>query len=164
MLYLGIDTGKNNIGYAVYDSSINKIIDYGDINPVRNSIDKKEISYCDLTEKLYVRILGKYTFKQAILEKIFATAQTLPNVYAAIEATGVIKQCLEAEGIEFCTISPKSAKKAFAGNGNASKEDIAKCVGNRFDIFGQSTHTNDAIAIVTGWYMDNHVTTVLPRG
>ena len=59
-------------------------------------------------------------------------------------------------GQEFEEINPKTVKKNIAGNGNATKEEVAKCL---VDYVGERKYAtddeSDALAIGIGWLIEN---------
>ena len=59
---------------------------------------------------------------------------------------------------EFEEINPKTVKKNIAGNGNATKEEVAACLEN---YVGKRTYItddeSDALAIALGWLIENNL-------
>lgn len=67
------------------------------------------------------------------------------------ELNGLYKLCLDQNGIPFDVVPPSSVKKAVAGSGKASKEEVAAALGNWIlnikDHTFNNTDESDAVAI-----------------
>ncbi len=151
---LGIDPGINTTGYAVI-RILNRscsIVDKGYIRPPKGRPFARRLSF------LYESVLS-------ILEDFRPTVVVVEEIYSHISypytsvlmghARGVIFLAIDKASARLQTISASRVKKAIAGRGNASKEQIRGVLkqlyglGEEFDAY--PLDVSDALALATGY-------------
>lgn len=146
MIILGIDPGTTRIGYGVIEKSGNnyEFIDAGLIT----TKNKKQGSKLIEINKKIISLVNKFNPEKAGVEKLFFSKnkKTALNVS---EARGVIIYSLTKKSIPITEVSPNKAKTSVTGNGNASKDAVAKMVGYILNIDTNKyiDDTTDALAI-----------------
>lgn len=159
-MIIGIDPGVNNIGLAVLSDDASSVL-----ATHLWSIGKPELKgYDEFVNQLH-HFLHELNldFDTAILaiEKPFFTPKTLANNIRTLEVIGLMKytayMCVKEENL--IMISPKAAKKAITGNGNASKELVIEAVNTRYTLYADTSvsHIADAIAIGYTAYVQRQV-------
>lgn len=136
MRILGIDTGYVNVGVSLYNSDTNEVEYYS-----HYSSTGRFGFYCwffDLFSELKPDLI--------VLEKPYYSFRSASELQV-IEYTGTLKLIAEMQEIDYICISPKTAKKEFTGNGNASKQVIIDKVKEVFNIELDNNHIADSIAI-----------------
>lgn len=138
-IILGIDTGKQNIGLASYDTVSQEVTCY----PNQSSLMLKDY-YND-----FQYFIVKGNFDLVVFEKPFFTTKTLNRNITTLETIGIQKLVCEQNFLPYYEASPKTVKKHMTGNGNAKKEDVIEAINNKFDLKlnVSNSHVADAVAI-----------------
>lgn len=154
MRILGIDPGTNLFGYAIIDG-INKpqLINSGTLN-----ISKTINHYSKLSQILEFVIKTIEDFKPQVLsiESQFY-AKNIQVMFKLGRIQGVCIAAAISNNLEVFEYSPREIKLSTTGNGNASKQQVAKMlnyilsINNSFDKFDET----DAIAIALTHYFKN---------
>ncbi len=146
MIILGIDPGTTRIGYGVVKKTGNeyKFIDAGLINTKNKNQSDRLIEI----NKEIVSLVNKFNPEKAGVEKLFFS-KNKKTALTVSEARGVIIYSLTKKSIPIINISPNKAKISVTGNGNASKDAVAKMVGYILNIKTDKyiDDTTDALAI-----------------
>lgn len=143
---LGIDPGLANTGYAVISrNSVGKcrLLASGSIktDPKQTPAARLLQIYQEMSERIFA-----HHPKLVAIEKVYFNR----NVSSAITTGSVIGVCLlsaEIVGIETVLITPKQAKAAATGTGQASKETMKKFIGRILDTEIRNHHEVDAAAL-----------------
>ena len=160
MIVWGIDASLSSTGWCIVDNK--KIIDYGKI------VTRKK-DYIDDDERLdYIfsqldKITKKHSIDMAVLEKSTYKGNSR-STGQLNELNGMVKGLCNIKRIPLCRLYPTTIKKIVAGNGRASKEEVAKYIReNVIDIGEYSNKCNkrekidktsdiyDSIAAVIAW-------------
>lgn len=143
---IGIDTGVQHLGLAVYSVNLKEFLYLNEYNAK---------SYANL-RKFIVDLFSFYKISNIIYEKPFFTPVTLPNNIRTLEIIGIIKLVAEELNIPVHHLSPATIKKQITGNGRAKKEDIMQALVRRFKDkeydWNKSSHISDAAAVAISWY------------
>jgi len=127
-IILGIDPGTISLGYAIIEVK-NDIIKTVEIN----LIDLKKIA--NINEKLkkiydtLVNVINKYNVDLLAIESPFY-GKNVQSMLKLGKAQGIAIACSLASNIDFVEYSPKKIKQSVTGNGNASKEQVARILLN----------------------------------
>jgi len=143
MRILGIDPGLAKVGFAVLENK--KIINCGILKTNKKTPFSQRLQ--QISQDLE-KIINKFKPQKAGIEKLFFV-KNITNGISVAHARGVILKTLTDYQIPIYEISPKDAKIAVCGFGNASKNQIQKSIQLIFNlpqkpIFYDSA---DAIAI-----------------
>jgi crossover junction endodeoxyribonuclease RuvC len=125
MIVLGIDPALRNIGYAVLEkngSQINYIHGGTLINKHQDLSLGLHYIYSSFED-----IILKYKPNTIALEKIFININPISSITLSY-ARGVIISVIGKYGIALVEFAPNYIKKAIAGNGKATKEQMMKMV------------------------------------
>ena len=121
-ILLGIDPGSYTTGFAVLEKTTSvKVLDYGAILCKRSdSADKRLLHIVTELEK----ILDKYHPDVLSMEGVFF-AKNPKSALMLGQVRGAVLVTCSRYGLSFAEYSPRSVKMAVAGNGAASKEQVA---------------------------------------
>ncbi len=125
-IILGIDPGTNVMGYGLLLIKGNKfsVIQYGVIHL------KKYASHELKLKKIFDRvtsIIEEYAPDEVALEAPFY-GKNVQSMLKLGRAQGVAMAAALSKEIAITEYAPKKVKKAVTGNGNASKEQVAKMI------------------------------------
>jgi len=147
MIILGVDPGTRNTGFGVIDFEKNSstLLHFGSIklDGEKPISERLVIIYSKLTA-----VIEAYKPKVIAVETAFY-AKNISSTMKLGHARGVILLAAAQSGAQILEISPREIKRHITGNGNASKEQVAKMVQlmlkltDDFPVFDMS----DAIAI-----------------
>ncbi len=142
MRVLGIDPGLRATGYGILEEG-KRVLDAGTIRPRGDAVAERlyEIynSICEL--------IDEWQPDWAAIEEVIYHK----NVSSALllgAARGVTLLALHQKGVKIREFSPTSVKLIVAGNGRASKEQVAYMVRKMLNIEDNlSDHATDALAV-----------------
>lgn len=114
------------MGYGVIEvgGGKDRCLTYGSIKtPANKPLGERLLSlYRQLTE-----VIERYEIGSAGIERLFFSVNAKTAMDVA-EARGVIRLCLEQNGIRYLELGPGEIKSAVSGNGRASKMEMQKMV------------------------------------
>lgn len=147
MIILGIDPGTVRIGYGVIKrtGSLCSFVSSG-LLPISASEQGKQLIQ---TEKLLSSLIKKYSPDVVGVEKIFF-AKNVKTALNVAHARGVIIATIaKHKKTSLCELGPSEIKLAVAGDGNASKDAVARMVGQflKKSQIGVIDDVSDALAI-----------------
>ena len=151
MRILGIDPGTNLLGFAIIDCNIKpQLVNSGTIN-----ISKTKDHYTKLSHILSFVIETINNFKPDVLsiESQFY-AKNIQVMFKLGRIQGVCIAAAISSNVSVVEYSPREIKLSMTGNGNASKEQVAKMLNYILSInytFEKFDET-DAIAIALTHY------------
>jgi len=147
MIILGIDPGTTRIGYGAIRASGNSLVHIAsgvlDITPTpTNAEHLREIGRA--LQKLIIDIKPE----KIGVERLFFS-KNKKTALAVAEARGVILETIAKERILLYELTPNEVKLAVTGNGNSSKQAVAKMVSLllHFDTNNLLDDATDALAI-----------------
>ena len=128
MIILGVDPGLNATGYGIIDAGSPqlRVITAGDIRP-----PKKQ----PLAERLGVihdelcRLITRFRAETLVLEKIFTHHHHVTTAALMAHARGVACLAAQEHGLPLAEYPSTHVKKSLTGNGAASKDQVARMVG-----------------------------------
>ena len=131
-IILGIDPGTNIMGYGLIISKEKKIslVDFGEINM---SKIKDHYLKLDKVYKSVIDIIDTYKPDEIAIEAPFF-GKNVQSMLKLGRAQGVAMAAGISRQIPIKEYSPKKIKMAITGNGNASKEQVAKMLQNLLQI------------------------------
>lgn len=147
MLILGLDPGSRHTGYGLVEKKDRALraVDYGRFScpasqPVPNRLAEMARQLGDLIEQWQPRF--------AVLETPFHGLNTRSLVVLA-QARGALLAVLAARDLEIGEYSPAEVKSAVAGQGRASKEQVARMVKLQLSLVDDnlSSDASDALAM-----------------
>lgn len=148
MVILGIDPGLNATGYGIVEALSDhlRFIAAGDIRP-----PKKE----PLAQRLgaihdeLLRLMERYRPDTIVLEKIFTHYRHVTTATLMAHARGVACLVAQERGLPLAEYPPTQVKKSLTGSGHASKEQVARMVGQWLHQAEESwsADTTDALAL-----------------
>jgi len=122
---LSIDPGTREMGYAFFDKE--KLIHNGVRTFPRNKSPHETLKE---GRKVILRLIRDFRPQVLVYEKaFFANNKTaaLVNVFAdEIKAIG------KRKGLKVISFAPSTVKKFLTGNGNASKEEVARLITSKY--------------------------------
>ncbi len=126
MKILGIDPGTNILGYAIIDGEKQniKIVTSGilDLRRINGTFQKLNAIYTKITE-----LLDSYPVEQAAIESPFY-GKNVQSMLKLGRAQGVAIAAVMQKGVPIYEYAPRKVKIAVTGNGNASKEQVARMI------------------------------------
>lgn len=128
MLILGIDPGLNATGYGIIETGADRLraVIAGDIRPPAKQ---------PLTERLGVihrelsALISRHRPAVAVLEKIFTHHSYVTTATLMGHARGAACLAVQEHGLTLAEYPPTQIKKSLTGSGAASKEQVARMVG-----------------------------------
>ena len=128
MVILGVDPGLSATGYGLIDAGSPRlrIITAGDVRPPKNQ---------PLAERLGVihdelsRLITRFRAQTLVLEKIFTHHNHVTTAALMAHARGVACLAAQEHGLPLAEYPPTQVKKSLTGNGAASKDQVARMVG-----------------------------------
>jgi len=135
--FLALDPSSTITGYAIFD---NGLLTYGTISTKGTPYPQRFVRLESDLEML----LNKYKFTEVCIEGGSYGKYKVSELQVAIKT--IKKWCMNRQ-LGFRDYAPKHIKKAVTGNGNASKDDVAKVVHREWIIGEATSHETDAIAV-----------------
>ncbi len=154
-IILGLDPGTNVMGYGVIlarGSSL-KLLQFGVIHLSR--LDSHELRL----KKIFDRVLGlvdEFSPDEVALEAPFY-GKNVQSMLKLGRAQGVAMSAALHRGIPIVEYAPKKVKQSVTGNGNASKEQVAKMLMQIFEFreLPKLLDASDALAVAVCHYYQN---------
>ena len=147
MIILGIDPGTTRIGYGVIRASGNSLIHVAsgvlEINPA--STDAEHLHEIGRALEKLITDIGP---EKIGVERLFFS-KNKKTALSVAEARGVILETIAKKHIFLYELTPNEVKLAVTGNGNSSKQAVAKMVSLllHFDTKTLLDDATDALAI-----------------
>jgi crossover junction endodeoxyribonuclease RuvC len=148
MIVLGVDPGLNATGYGVMRAEADRLslIAAGDIRPPRGKplTNRLEFLHDELS-----RLIVRHHPATMVLEMVFTHHSYVATAALMAHARGVACLAAQQHGLAFAEYPPARVKKALTGNGNASKSQVARMVGQWLgcDDPSLSSDATDALAL-----------------
>lgn len=146
-IILGLDPGTNVTGYGVISSQQNriKLLKYGVIRLGRSGTH--EIRLKKIFDEV-LRLLDEFMPDEVALEAPFF-GKNVQSMLKLGRAQGVAMAAALSRQIPITEYAPKKVKQAVTGNGNASKEQVARMLMHQFGIkqAPQLYDATDALAV-----------------
>ena len=127
MRILGVDPGTLVMGYAVVEHGRGGrllAVEYGVIRPKRSGVIAERLGWIQKELEL---VIERSRPDVVALEKVFA-GKSIPSAVRIGEARGTVLAAASRAGVEVAEYTPAEVKKAVAGSGRASKEQIQEMV------------------------------------
>lgn len=148
MVILGIDPGLQATGYGVIteERSVLRLVDAGDIRPPRTHLLARRL---DTIHRALAALMARHRPDTAVLEKIFTHHHHVTTAAMMGHARGVACLAVQEQGVALVEYLPTLVKKSLTGNGHASKEQVARMVGQWIGIreASWSADATDALAL-----------------
>ena len=146
-MILGVDPGLNITGYGVISLQAERmeLVAAGDIRPPKSRplaerLQALHAALCD--------VIARYRPSVAVLEKIFVHHGHVTTAALMAHARGVVCLAVQERGIELAEYLPTHIKKSLTGRGQASKDQVARMVGQWVSVeAGWSSDATDALAL-----------------
>ena len=154
-IILGIDPGTNIMGYGLVIAEEKKIslLDFGEINM---SKIKDHSLKLDKVYKSVIDIIDTHKPDEIAIEAPFF-GKNVQSMLKLGRAQGVAMAAGLSRQIPVTEYSPKKIKMAITGNGNASKEQVAKMLQNLFSIkeLPKNLDSTDGLAAAVCHFYNN---------
>lgn len=148
MIILGIDPGSSRIGIGIIEKKSGRVEKKSaflltDENSFKDDEGRRLLNI----EKKLNSILKKTKPRAAAIETLFFS-KNKKTAFSVAQARGVILKTLAEKNIPVIELTPNQIKSYVAGNGNASKKEVAKMVGYSLsmDVDGLIDDVTDALA------------------
>ena len=145
-IILGLDPGTNIMGYGLIQSSKKsiKLIQYGVLNLKKQNdhIKKLQLIFESVNELIKEYKPNEISIESPFFGKNVQSMLKLGRAQGVAMAAGLVKE------IPITEYSPKKIKMAITGNGNASKEQVAKMLQSisKFDEIPKNLDSTDGLA------------------
>ena len=148
MIILGIDPGLSATGYGFIEALADslRVIAAGEIRAPRSHPLAQRLEFIHHT---LARLITRYRPEIVVLEKIFTHHQHVTTAAMMGHARGVACLVAQEHGLPLEEHLPTHVKKSLTGSGSASKEQVARMVGQwlRCADPGWSVDATDALAL-----------------
>ncbi|MBI3011820.1 MAG: crossover junction endodeoxyribonuclease RuvC [Candidatus Omnitrophica bacterium] len=148
MVILGVDPGLNVTGYGIMEALPDhlRLITAGDIRPPRAEALAQRLG---VIYRTLSQLIVRYHPDTVVLEKIFTHYRHVTTATLMAHARGVACLVAQEHGVPLAEYPPTQVKKSLTGNGSASKEQVARMVGQwlRQTEEAWSADTTDALAL-----------------
>jgi len=128
MIILGIDPGLSATGYGIIEilTERMRVIEAGDVRPVRTQplAVRLETIHATLSS-----LLARHRPDTMVLEKIFTHHHHVTTAAMMGHARGVACLAAQEHGVPVAEYPSTQVKRSLSGNGHASKEQVARMVG-----------------------------------
>lgn len=125
---MGIDPGTNILGWGIIEAQGNKLklIDLGhlDMSKIKSPYEKLHEIYSSLS-----KIIDNYKPTESSIEAPFY-GNNVQSMLKLGRAQGVAIAACFSKGLSVEEYAPKKIKQSITGNGNSSKEQLAKMLQN----------------------------------
>lgn len=158
MTIVGVDPGLRATGYGVinHDRTRLEFVTAGDIRPpVKDVLASRLKCLHDGLSQL----ISRYHPTTMVLEMVFTHQSYVATAALMAHARGVACLAAQQHGLTLAEYPPARVKKALTGNGNASKSQVARMVGQWLgrDDVSLSSDATDALALaIAHVHMDSH--------
>lgn len=148
MIVLGVDPGLNatGVGVILAEGPRWSLLYAGDLRPPKGGTLPERLHF--LHEGI-TQVIRRSAPAAMVLESVF-THERYPNTAAKMaHARGVACLCAQEQGLTLAEYSPARIKKAVTGNGNASKDQVARMMTQWLGPLdaGLSLDATDALAL-----------------
>lgn len=141
-IIIGLDLSLTHSGWVVLQDG--RVGAYGTIIP-KKVRGVRRLSYI---RKELKKVLIAYKPKLAVIEG-YNYSPNANMSFSIGENGGVIKRLLYLRGINYLIVAPKTLKKFFTGNGNASKDKMRICGKKDWGAKFNTEHEMDAFGLAT---------------
>jgi crossover junction endodeoxyribonuclease RuvC len=146
-IILGLDPGTNIMGYGVLlvNGQNLTLLQYGVIH--LSKFEKHEVRLKKIFERV-LAIIEEFNPDEVALEAPFY-GKNIQSMLKLGRAQGVAMSAALHRGLPIVEYAPKKVKQSVTGNGNASKEQVAKMLMNFFKIkdLPELLDATDALAV-----------------
>lgn len=148
MVILGVDPGLNATGYGLVDEAADglRVMTAGDIRPPQHLPIAQRLAqiHAELSA-----LISRYHPQALVLEKLFTHHRHVTTAALMAHARGVACLVAHEHGLLLAEYPATQVKKSLTGNGSASKEQVARMVGQWVDRTeaSWSTDATDALAL-----------------
>lgn len=127
MVILGVDPGLNRTGYGIIDSAASRLrfIAAGDIRPPRTGALPARLA---VIHRALSQLIAQFQPQIAVLEQIFTHHAYVNTATLMGHARGAACLAVQEHGLALAEYPPAQVKKSVAGNGAASKAQVARMV------------------------------------
>lgn len=153
MLIIGIDPGLFITGYGVIDAQKRvrpRLVDAGIIK----TSPKKDISQRLLViNQEFNNVIKKFRPNCCVLEELYSHYKHPTTSILMGHARGIICLGCSLNDISLISVSAKRVKKAITGNGNASKDQVARVVCSMLNLVSVPKYNDvtDALGLAIGY-------------
>ena len=148
MIILGVDPGLNTTGYGIIEvgSSMPRVITAGDIRPPRTQPLAERLGFIHAA---LIRLISRHHPETVVLEKIFTHHGHVTTAALMGHARGAACLAAQERDVPLAEYPSTQVKKSLTGNGHASKEQVARMVGQwlQFADPAWSVDATDALAL-----------------
>lgn len=142
MRILGIDPGTRALGYAIYDSERDDLLDVGLWELKGKEVDDR----LDLVAPAMVDLLpGGCNIDLVAVERMFSTGNSADAALAVVAY--LVRRRARCLGIPHVEIPAASVRKIVVGKGNAKKPEVLAYLVQRFGWEFPTTDASDAAAV-----------------
>lgn len=156
-IILGLDPGTNVMGYGIIEIKKPKInlLQYGVIKLSKNETHELRL------KKIFDRVLGlidEFHPDEVALEAPFF-GKNVQSMLKLGRAQGVAMSAALSRDIPIVEYAPKKVKQSVTGNGNSSKEQVARMLMTLFSIqeLPELLDATDALAVAVCHHFQNGV-------
>lgn len=146
-IILGIDPGTLHLGYGIISVNKNtiKTICLGEVR--LNKLETHQLKLLKIYEKIKALII-EYKPDECAVECPFY-GENVQSMLKLGRAQGVAMVAALSLGLPVVEYYPKKIKQSITGNGNASKEQVAKMLQTlcQMDVMPKSLDATDALAV-----------------
>lgn len=125
---MGVDPGLHATGYGVLDAGGGRlrVLAAGEIRPPRaRPLQERLGAICDGLSTL----IGRHRPDTVVLEKLFTHHAHVTTAALMGHARGAACLAVRDHGLPLAEYPPTHVKRVLSGNGHASKEQVARMVG-----------------------------------
>ncbi len=128
MIVLGVDPGLNATGYGIIEALPRqlRVMTAGDIRPSARRPLEERLAHI---HRALSELIARHRPTIAVLEKIYTHHAYLTTAALMGHARGVACLAAQEHGLQLAEYPSTQVKKSLSGNGMASKEQVARMVG-----------------------------------
>lgn len=156
-IIIGIDPGTLHLGYGIISvkKSAISVVCLGEVR--LNKLENQQLKLLKIYEKLKALIL-EYKPDECAVECPFY-GENVQSMLKLGRAQGVAMVAALSLGLPVAEYYPKKVKQAITGNGNASKEQVAKMLQTlcNMDVLPKSLDATDALAVAVCHHFNSGV-------
>lgn len=156
-IILGIDPGTLHLGYGIISVKKN-IITTVCLGEVRlNKLENQQLKLLKIYEKIKALVL-EYKPDECAVECPFY-GENVQSMLKLGRAQGVAMVAALSLGLPVAEYYPKKVKQSVTGNGNATKEQVAKMLQTlcKMDVMPKSLDATDALAVAVCHHFNSSV-------
>ena len=148
MMILGVDPGLNATGFGIIvgEAAQMRLVAAGAICPPKRQPLPSRLAFI---HRELTQLIVRYRPQTMVLEMVFTHHSYLNTAALMAHARGVACLAAQEHGLPLAEYPPARIKKALTGNGNASKAQVARMVGQWLghDDPSLSSDATDALAL-----------------